>query len=187
MCCVSIRAKEQLKEEISIMNWDAIGAAAELIGAAAVIITLLYLAIQTHNNGKVLRASAIVDAQTSFVAINEKLSDGGVISDIMFRTLSDPDSLTPYEMHLLHRFLRGVFQRMEAQFALYMNGILDAEVWYLRCEYIKALMDKNHLIKESWGLDKQNKMFTKAFIEEIDKAPHSEIAGFLGVNASTTE
>ena len=169
------------------MNWDAIGAVAELIGSAAVIITLLYLAIQTHNNGKVLRASAVVDAQMSYVAINEKLSDGGVISEIMFRTLSDPDGLTPYERYLLHRYLRAVFQRLEAQFALYTNGILDPEVWHLRRGYIMALMDKSQLIKESWELDKQNKMLTKAFIEEMDKAPHSGIAGFMGVNAPTSE
>jgi len=169
------------------MNWDAIGAVAELIGSAAVIITLLYLAIQTHSNGKVLRASAVVDAQMSFVAINEKLSDGGVISEIMFRALSDPDGLTPYERYLLHRYLRGVFQRLEAQFALYTHGILDPEVWHLRRGYIMALMDKNQLIKESWELDKQNKMLTKAFIEEMDKAPNSEIAGFMGVNAPTSD
>jgi hypothetical protein len=164
------------------MNWDAIGAVAELIGSAAVIITLLYLAIQTHSNGKVLRASAAWDSQMSFVAINEKLADGGVISEIMFRTLSDPDSLTPYEKYLLHRYLRGVFQRLQAQFALYTNGILDAEIWHLRREYIMALIDKNQLVKESWELDKQNRMLTKAFIEAMDKAPHSDIAGFMGIN-----
>jgi hypothetical protein len=169
------------------MNWDAIGAIAELLGSAAVIITLLYLAIQTHNNGKVLRVSATVDAQMSFVAINEKLSEGGVISEVMFKALSDPDSLTPYESTLLHRYLRAVFQRLEAQFALYTNGILNPEVWLLRRGYITALVEKNHFIKEFWELDKQNKMFTKAFIEEMDKAPHSEIAGFMGDNAPTSE
>jgi len=169
------------------MNWDAIGAIAELLGSAAVIITLLYIAIQTHNNGKVLRVSAIVDAQMSFVDINEKLSEGGAPSEVMFKTLSDPDSLTPYESMLLHRYLRAVFQRLEAQFALYTNGILNSEIWLLRREYITALVERNHLIKEFWELDKQNKMFTKAFIEEMDKAPHSEIAGFMGVNASTSE
>jgi hypothetical protein len=169
------------------MNWDAIGAVAELIGSAAVIITLLYLAIQTHSNGKVLRVNAIVDAQMSFVAINEKLSEGGVASEVLFKTLSDSDSLTPYESMLLHRFLRAVFQRLEAQFALHTNGILNPEIWLLRRGYIMALVEKNHLIKEVWELEKQNKMFTKAFIEEMDKESHSEIAGFMGVNASSSE
>jgi len=71
------------------------------VGATVVIVTLIYLAIQTRNTGKVMRAIAIWDAQISFVAINEKLAEGGIISDIMYRALSDPDSLTPYENTLL--------------------------------------------------------------------------------------
>ena len=58
------------------MNWEAIGAAAEIIGALAVIVTLIYLAIQTRDNVKILRARAAWDAQASFVEINENLGDG---------------------------------------------------------------------------------------------------------------
>ena len=144
------------------------------------------MAIGAWNNGKVMRASAIWDSQISFVAMNEKLADGGVISEVMFRALSDPDSLSPYERHLAHRFARGFFQRLEAQFALYGSGILDEEVWQLRRGYAQALLD-NPLIKESWELDKQNTMFTKAFIEAIDKAPHVELAGFMGVNPRSSK
>jgi hypothetical protein len=34
------------------MNWDAIGAIAELVGAAAVFISLLYLAVQIRDSKK---------------------------------------------------------------------------------------------------------------------------------------
>lgn len=166
------------------MDWNAVGAVAELLGAAAVVVTLIYLAIQTRNTGKVMRATAIWDSQMSFVAINETLSEGGAISDVMFRALSDPDSLTDFERHLAHRFARGFFQRVEAQFALYSNGILDAELWQLRCGYAQALLG-NPVIKESWELDKRNTMFTKAFIEAIESTPRSELAGFMGVGKSS--
>jgi len=162
------------------MNWDAVGAAAELLGAAAVLVTLIYLAIQTRNTGKVMRATAIWDSQMSFAAINETLAEGGTTSDLMYRALTDPDSLSAYERHLVHRFSRGFFQRVEAQFALYVNGILDAELWKLRCGYAQAILG-NPLFKESWDLDKRNTMFTKAFIEAIESAPRSELAGFMGV------
>ena len=36
------------------MNWDAIGAAAEALGAIGVTATLIYLAVQTRQNSKVL-------------------------------------------------------------------------------------------------------------------------------------
>ena len=41
------------------MNWDAIGAIAEVIGAIAVIITLAYLAIQIRQNSRLLESSLV--------------------------------------------------------------------------------------------------------------------------------
>lgn len=114
------------------MNWDAIAAVAEMIGAVAVFITLIYLAIQTRDNVKVQRARAVWDAQVSFVEVNDMLADGGTVSELVFRSLSDPENLSAQEKYFMHRFARGWFQRMEAQFALYQAGILDAEVWKLR-------------------------------------------------------
>lgn len=40
------------------MNWDAIGAIGELIGAAAVVATLIYLSIQLRQNTKTVRLSS---------------------------------------------------------------------------------------------------------------------------------
>jgi hypothetical protein len=164
------------------LNLDAIIAFAEVIGALAVLITLLYLAIQTRDNVRVMRSRAVWDAQVSFVEVNELLGDGGVVSELMYRTLSDSEEFSPYEKYLIHRFLRGWFQRMEAQFALYTAGILDEEVWELRRGYAKALLN-NPVLKEAWEIDKGNSMFTKAFIESIDSTTETGEAGFLGVDS----
>ena len=40
------------------MNWDAIGAIAELLGAVGVIVTLAYLAQQISQNTRTVRSSA---------------------------------------------------------------------------------------------------------------------------------
>jgi hypothetical protein len=164
------------------MNWEALAAAAEIIAAIVVFATLIYLAIQTRDNVKVLRARAVWDAQVSFVEVNQILGDGGTVSELIFRIMSDSEELSSYEKYLVHRFARGWFQRMEAQFALYQAGILDEEVWQLRCGYAKAILD-NPVFRESWELDKKNSMFTKAFIESIDSTLKPEISGFLGIGA----
>ncbi len=166
------------------MNWDALGAAAEKIGAILVFVTLIYLAIQTRDNVKVLKARAVWDAQASFVEVNEILGDGGTVSDLIFRSLSDSEELSSYEKYLVHRFTRGWFQRMEAQFALYKGGILDEEVWELRRGYAKAMLG-NPVIEESWELDKNNSMFTHAFIESIDSTSNLEVPSFLGLGTIT--
>ena len=57
------------------MHWVVIGAVAEMLGATAVFMTLIYLALQTRDNVKVLRARAMWDAQLSFVEVNDLRGD----------------------------------------------------------------------------------------------------------------
>ncbi len=70
-------------------------------------------------------------------------------------------------------------QRVEAQFALYQNGILDAEVWQLRKTYIKGML-VYPIFAEIWSLEVKNAMFTKAFITEINSTQDKKLAGFMG-------
>ena len=43
------------------MNWDAIGALGEIVGAIAVVVTLAYLAIQIQQNTRMMRREAHLD------------------------------------------------------------------------------------------------------------------------------
>jgi len=153
---------------------------AELVGAIAVLITLVYLAIQTRDNTRVMKSRAVWDAQVSFVEVNETLGDGGVVSELIYKVLNDPDGLSSYEKYLAHRFCRGWFQRMEAQFALYQAGILDEEVWQLRRGYAKAILG-NPVMKQGWESDKGNSMFTREFIRSIDSVADVLEPTFLGI------
>jgi hypothetical protein len=154
----------------------------QIVAAVAIFGSLVYVAIQSHQNGRMMRAKAAWDAENSFVEINDMLASGSVISQVMFKAFTDTQSLTAYEKNLVHRFMRGVLQRTEAQYALYTNGILDAEVWRLRRSYIKSLMN-TPMVKEIWQAEKANSMFTRAFITEIDQAETRESPTFLGAPA----
>ncbi len=166
------------------MQLEVISVAAETVGALGVLITLIYLAIQTRDNTRVLRAKAIWDAQTSFVEVNEQLGDGGLVSELVYRVLQPGEQFSDYETYLLQRFLRGWMQRMEAQFALYTAGILDEDVWLLRRRYAKAVLQRPALA-EIWELEKKNSMFTQAFVHALDTVDEHEIAGFSGVHQQT--
>lgn len=163
------------------MNWDLVGILAEVVGAVAVVVSLVYLAIQTRNNTRVMRSRAMWDAQQSFVEVNETLGDGGFVSDLLYKTLSEPDQLSDKEKYLVQRFYRSWFQRMEAQFALYQSGILDEEVWKLRRGYAKAIFN-SPIAMECWEVEKSNSMFTEEFIASIDSAVNREMPDFLGAD-----
>ncbi len=55
------------------MNWDALGAIGEIVGAAAVFATLVYLAVQIRQNTAALKASSHHAITDSFNAINVKI------------------------------------------------------------------------------------------------------------------
>jgi hypothetical protein len=57
------------------MNWDALGAIAELVGAIAVILTLIYLAVQIKQSGKLVEQNTqmlnVSQANATREAMNE--------------------------------------------------------------------------------------------------------------------
>ena len=58
------------------MNWDAIGAIGEVVGAVGVIITLIYLAAQIRQNSKTTQADirqSLAEQQIQF--INSRATD----------------------------------------------------------------------------------------------------------------
>jgi len=50
------------------MDWNALGAIAETLGAIAVVGSIIYLAIQVNNNTKTLKANAGFQATHSWAA-----------------------------------------------------------------------------------------------------------------------
>ena len=53
------------------MNWDAIGACAEVVGAIGVVVSLVYLAIQVRSNTSALKAGASFETTHSWATFNE--------------------------------------------------------------------------------------------------------------------
>ncbi len=161
------------------MTLEQISDVSQAVAAVAVVLSLIALILETRQNTKMMRATAVWDSQMSFVSINEALAEGSVLSDLAFRVFTAPESLSPYERHLWHRYMRAVLQRTEAQFALYRSGVLDAEVWELRRNYVRSLLP-HPLIAEIWRLEKGNSMLTKAFIAELEAAPADAPPVFMG-------
>ena len=155
----------------------------QIVAVIAIFGSLVYVAIQTRQNSRMMRAKAAWDAETSFAEINDMLSAGGPVGELFYKALTKPESLSDYEKYQTHRFMRSVLQRTEAQYALYKHGVLDAEVWRLRSTYIKSTLN-NPLFKEIWQTEKTNSMFTRAFIAEMDKIDAAEAPTFLGASAS---
>lgn len=81
------------------MNWEAIGAVGEILGAIAVIATLIYLAKQIRQNSQAVQVSALRDTTEQWNRWSEVLANSTELADIVargnksYKQLPEADSL----------------------------------------------------------------------------------------------
>ena len=76
------------------MNWEAIGAVGELVGALAVLVTLIYLSMQIRQNTKSVQAAAVDSANSQVSRIREVMFADADVANIYRRGTEDPASLS---------------------------------------------------------------------------------------------
>ena len=118
------------------MNWDAIGAVGEIIGAVAVLVTLIYLARQVTHSVNLARAQQNKGLMDSYGGWNALIISEPEIAKILAETKDPERELTPTQVvqirHLAYRII-NVYnaiqlsyvngQLSEAEFAFYKHDI----------------------------------------------------------------
>ncbi len=111
------------------MNWDAVGALAEVFGAIGVIITLVFLARQIQQNTSAVRASTNHALTQQRNDLNVKFGLDPAAADLLLRgarSLDDLDFTERYRHMLLMRAVVGI---CEDTFVQYSEGMCDKEPW----------------------------------------------------------
>jgi cyanate lyase len=112
------------------MNWEAIGAIAETIGAAGVIASLLYLALQVRAStrasaveSKLVSARFQLDFFTSLVHFPE-------LQEIMLRGRKDPSSLSREEYYRFSNLMQIAFGSFSAAHFQFREGAVSESDFY---------------------------------------------------------
>ena len=166
------------------MNWDAIGSLAELLGAAGVIVSLVYLSFQIRTNTKTVKAAATKDILTGWAEFNYDLSkhpDRGEI-DRMWKLDSNWDAFDEDMQTPLGWVCRSVVQRFEAEYSLHEAGILKPEVWEKHRVYCASFVSLP-AVSTWWEQEKEQPMCSDSFIQEMSNASTHEglTAGSINV------
>ncbi len=122
------------------MNWEAVGAAGEILGAIAVVATLFYLTRQIHQSTKVARANLSKDLfLTSRAAIWDMATNpdlAQIIADI--RGFEDLD-VTRRTM-----FFQSFFRLYEVVFTLHRDGLVDDGIYESYLTMIRVFAASRH-------------------------------------------
>lgn len=127
------------------MNWDAVGAIAELLGALGVIISLAYLSVQIRQNtrqigehSRELRIAAIDSIAASFSRFRDPLIRDPEIAALWLEGLADYDGLEPIPKVRLGRLFQELFFAHQNTWSRYREGATSEAAWQDHQQAIKG-------------------------------------------------
>jgi hypothetical protein len=151
-----------------IVNWDAIGAVAELLGALGVIISLIYLAVQIRQNTQSVRMTShhgIADqfTQTTLATVHDR-----DLAALVIRGVADADSLGETERARFFTFLMAILRTYEEIYQLDQRGLIDSKFWKARNRSMRNWL-ANPDVRSWWSSGNWSDMFVDSFRMAIDQ------------------
>ena len=151
------------------MNWDSIGAISDAVGAAAVIATLAYLAIQIRQNTQ-MNASALRQSFYDYTA-RQMLhgTDSAEFSELLAKAAMTNESLSPGEKLQMLRLFQAVFVGYQGAYFQHKRGAIGPDDWSTCRALLRSFWlfnGKEHL--ELWEQFKAGGFLDDDFVAECE-------------------
>ncbi len=148
------------------MNWEAIGAVGELVGALAVFLTLVYLSMQIRQNTKMVKASAIDSAINQVNKIREAVFSNPEVANMYRRGNENPESLNEddklrYRLFIHNALLAESNVHAQAVFA----GLSDS-TWEAQLPIVTRIISSNG---GKWFWQGHRNEFEESFRVQVDE------------------
>lgn len=131
------------------MNWDAIGAVGELVGAVAVVMTLVYLSIQIRENTRSNQVSAELEALQQLSNWVTRISTDKDAQRLWDLVAEGKESLSAEDSGQYLWLMGELFWVVESAFVQHQRGYLSKEAW-MRFESTLAGTLDSKLTREWW-------------------------------------
>jgi hypothetical protein len=164
-------------------NWTAIGAVGEILGAVAVVVTLIYLAGQLRQNALQIRLASAQTAGTNYSSsIIGVLSDPEKL-DIFRRGLKSVVNLSPDEQARFHAAMLGFHTSFEHNLRLYRAGVIEQSLFdsWARdwVQVLKCTGAAQWWSLFSGSMDVELRSYVEELVQKSDSKPLNEVAPFL--------
>jgi hypothetical protein len=146
----------------TVMNVQDLGAIGEIVGAAAVVASLLYLAIQIRQSSRIAKAST-TQALLGYSA-QMNTAAAGDIAPVMAKVLSDQD-LTPTERYQYFAYMLAAFAQCWQAHHQHVNGMLEREVFEAYERRTLSFLERP-IAREFW--ERNRFRFSTTFSEYVD-------------------
>ncbi|MDD9888763.1 MAG: hypothetical protein OXU30_00295 [Gammaproteobacteria bacterium] len=128
------------------MNWEAVGAISEIIGALAVVATLAYLAVQIRQSNDLLRS----ESRQTLVSNDVTSLNANIDHSKTFAKYVTNECLSAEEQLQLGFMFTLDLRNREFEYFQYKNGLLDEETW-LAYRHVIVINHSSELGKKWWN------------------------------------
>lgn len=152
------------------MNWDAVGAVAELVGGVATVATLAYLALQIRQSAAATRAGirqSIADSQIQYLNLRA--------TDPLLRRASQK-ALSGHELEAeeflgLRVHLVAHLRLFENHFSQYRLGTMDEGDWRAQQQLLKGLFLRSEAYRHAYAslTDTLGDVWNSEFATEVER------------------
>ena len=151
------------------MNWDAIGAVGEIVGALAVFLTLAYLAMQIRQNTKAVQSSAIDSAIGNVSSARQAIFENTELATLYLKGSKEPENLSEVETLQFRLLLHNMLLAVSNMYSQTKFTDLPTSTW----ESQKPIIQR--IIGSPGG-----KWFWKMYREEFESEFREEVDSMIG-------
>ncbi len=155
---------------MSLGDWAAI---AEIIGALAIVITLVYLAVQVRRskeafdaNTKAIRGQAISDVTRNVQEHAHMIVQGQDMVTALQKLATD-DSLDPHNAMLVDFLLTAVFVARQNEYFQWKQGLLNESVFRSLYHTIFSVLETT--AGQHWWQHEGSRLVAPEFVEYVDE------------------
>ena len=109
---------------LKLSEWASV---AEIVGAAAVIVSLVYVGYQVNDNTSAIRSAAANDASVAMQSWYLEMGSNREASDLWFNAMTSPEPLPTHDEFQFMMMMHAVLLGMQNSYLLSKEGTIDAE------------------------------------------------------------
>jgi hypothetical protein len=151
------------------MNWEAIGAVGEILGVIAVVVTLIYLAIQIRHSTAQARASMTKDLFLATRSATFEIAGNPELGQIMAEIRGNEIGLQRQDM-----FYQSFFRLYEIVVTLFNQGFVDRGIYESYVATIRMFC-ATEPFEDYWARNRQIfqeefRAFVEAQLQDVKRA-----------------
>ena len=157
------------------MNWDAIGAIGEIVGALAVVVSLVYLAIQIKIQNGESRAATVQHVLDGYASSISQLQDPD-LAEIWIAGVEDFDSLSDVQRLRFVMYLTAALRMLENAYYQWLSDRLDEDTWRALTAVLKDIKSTTAFSKFFEMRRHHFRLEFATYIDELELGDYSYIS-----------